>query len=155
MPKAVWSQRYQQINDFERRHIANGTFILKFLLHISKDEQLERFEQRLDDPAKRWKISEADYTERQYWDDYERAYDDVLAKCNTEQAPWFVIPANHKWFRDVAVSEIIVATLESMNIQVPEPTVDIEAIRRKYHSAAADDKRKSGGLKRRIRRAHQ
>jgi PPK2 family polyphosphate:nucleotide phosphotransferase len=151
VPKTVWSQRYAQINDFERRHAANGTVILKFFLHISKDEQLKRFEQRLDDPAKRWKISESDYTEREYWDDYQRAYDDVFAKCNTEQAPWFVIPANHKWFRDIAVSEIIVATLESMNIQVPKPTVDIEEIRRKYHSAAGEEKHKKHGRKRRDR----
>ncbi len=149
VPKAVWSQRYAQINDFERRHTANGTLILKFFLHISKGEQLKRFEQRLDDPAKRWKISEPDYTEREYWDDYERAYNDVLAKCNTEQAPWFVIPSNHKWFRDVAVSEIIVATLESMSIQVPKPTVDIEEIRRKYHSALAESKHGKASHRRR------
>ncbi len=154
-PKADWSQRYAQINDFERRHAANGTVILKFFLHISKDEQLKRFEQRLDDPAKRWKISESDYTERDYWDDYERAYDDVLAKCNTEQAPWFVIPANHKWFRDVAVSEIIVTTLESMNIQVPKPTIDIEEMRRKYHSALDEDKHAKAGQKRRGYAAHR
>jgi PPK2 family polyphosphate:nucleotide phosphotransferase len=153
VPKAVWSQRYAQINDFERRHAANGTVILKFFLHISKEEQLSRFEQRLDDPAKRWKISESDYTERECWDDYQRAYDDVLAKCNTEQAPWFVIPANHKWFRDIAVSEIIVSTLESMNIQVPKPTVDIEEIRRKYHSAVDEDKPKKASHMRRDRAA--
>jgi PPK2 family polyphosphate:nucleotide phosphotransferase len=140
VPKAVWSQRYAQINDFERRHAANGTVILKFFLHISKEEQLRRFEQRLDDPAKRWKISESDYTERECWDDYQRAYDDVIARCNTEHAPWFVIPANHKWFRDIAVSEIIVSTMDSMNIQVPKPTVDIEEIRRKYHSAEHEDR---------------
>jgi PPK2 family polyphosphate:nucleotide phosphotransferase len=146
VPKEIWSKRYDQINDFERRHIENGTRILKFFLHISKQEQLERFEQRLDDPAKRWKISEADYEEREYWDDYLRAYEDALARCNTEESPWFVIPADHKWFRDLAISEIIVATLEGMKIQVPEPTVNIEEIRRKYHSAAAQGKR---GRKRR------
>jgi len=151
VPKAVWSQRYAQINDFERRHAANGTLILKFFLHISKDEQLKRFEQRLDDPAKRWKISESDYTEREYWDDYERAYDDALAKCNSELAPWFVIPANHKWFRDLAVSEVIVTTLESMNLQVPKLSVDIEEIRRKYHSAVDEEKHTKNGRKRRAR----
>ena len=140
VPKEVWSKRYDQINDFERRLALNGTHILKFFLHISKEEQLKRFEQRLDDPTKRWKISESDYTEREYWDDYVQAYEDALAKCNTEDAPWFVIPADHKWFRDLAVSEIIVATLESMDIQVPKPTVNIEDIRRKYHSAAKDGK---------------
>ena len=153
VPKAVWSERYTQINDFERRHAANGTVILKFFLHISKDEQLKRFEQRLDDPAKRWKISESDYTERECWDDYARAYDDVFAKCNTEQAPWFVIPANHKWFRDIAVSEIIVSTLEAMDIQVPKPTVDLEEIRRKYHSAVKENKHSKTGRKHRNRAA--
>jgi PPK2 family polyphosphate:nucleotide phosphotransferase len=140
VPKSVWSLRYDQINDFERRLVANGTHILKFFLHISKEEQLERFEQRLDDSAKRWKISEADYSEREYWDDYLRAYEDALARCNTDAAPWFVIPANHKWFRDLAISEIIVSSMESMNFQVPQPTVDVEEIRRKYHSAAAEGK---------------
>jgi len=135
VPKSVWSKRYDQINDFERRLALNGTHILKFFLHISKEEQLKRFEQRLDDPTKRWKISESDYTEREYWDDYVQAYEDALAKCNTEDSPWFVIPADHKWFRDLVVSEIIVATLESMDIQVPKPTVNIEDIRQKYHSA--------------------
>jgi PPK2 family polyphosphate:nucleotide phosphotransferase len=146
VPKDIWSKRYDQINDFERRHTENGTRILKFFLHISKQEQLERFEQRLDDPAKRWKISEADYKEREYWDDYLRAYEDALARCNTEESPWFVIPADHKWFRDLAVSEIIVGSMESMKIQVPQPTVDIEEIRRKYHAAATHGKR---GRKRR------
>lgn len=139
-PKAIWSKRYEQINDFERLHIENGTRILKFFLHISQEEQLNRFEQRLDDPAKQWKISEADYVEREYWDDYMRAYEEVIAKCNTKDAPWFVIPADHKWLRDLAVSEIIVAAMESMDIRMPEPTVNIEEIRRKYHKAVEEDK---------------
>ena len=143
VPKDVWSQRFEQINSFERIHVENGTHILKFFLHISKEEQLRRFEQRLDDPAKRWKISEADYAEREYWDDYLRAYEDAIEKCNSDDAPWFVIPADHKWFRDLAISEIIVAALESMKIQVPEPTVDIEDVRRRYHLAASQGKRKS------------
>ena len=138
VPKSTWSQRYEQINDFERRLISGGTKILKFFLHISKQEQLQRFEQRLDDPAKRWKISEADYSEREHWDNYQRAYEDVFAKCNTRDAPWFVIPSDHKWFRDLAVSEIVVSTMESMNFQVPQPTVNIDVIRRKYHAAAKD-----------------
>jgi len=133
VPKSIWSRRYKQINDFEQRQLANGTHILKFFLHISKEEQLERFEQRLDDPAKRWKISEADYTEREYWEEYEKAYEEVFAKCNSTAAPWFLIPADHKWFRDLAISEIIVAALEALKIQVPKPTVDIADIRRKYH----------------------
>lgn len=142
VPKKVWSKRYQQIIDFERRLAANDTRILKFFLHISKEEQLRRFEQRLDDPTKRWKISEADYSEREYWDEYEEAYEDAIAKCNTSDAPWFVIPSDHKWFRDLAISEIIVAALEDLNIQVPEPTVNIEDIRRKYHSSVEEEKHK-------------
>lgn len=148
VPQEIWSKRYRAINDFERRHIENGTRILKFFLHISKKEQLKRFGERLDDPAKRWKISEADYQERRYWDDYMRAYEDVLARCNTEESPWFVIPADHKWFRDLAVSEILVATLESMHIKVPQPTVDIEEIRRKYHTAAARRSKRRSALSR-------
>ena len=143
VPKKVWSKRYQQINDFERRLVANGTHILKFFLHISKEEQLERFKQRLDDPARQWKISEADYTEREYWDSYEKAYEDALSKCSTADAPWFVIPANHKWFRDLAISEILVETMEGLKIQLPEPTVNIADIRRKYHKTA----RKENGEK--------
>jgi PPK2 family polyphosphate:nucleotide phosphotransferase len=133
VPKRIWSGRYKQINDFEQRQLANGTHILKFFLHISKEEQLERFEQRLDDAGKRWKISEADYTEREYWDEYEKAYEEVFAKCNSAAAPWFLIPADHKWFRDLAISEIIVAALEALKIQVPKPTVNLTDIRRKYH----------------------
>ena len=149
VPKSVWSQRYDQINDFERRLVQNGTHILKFFLHISKEEQLQRFDERLDDPAKRWKISEADYAEREYWDDYLRAYEDAFERCNTDDAHWFVIPADHKWFRDLAVSEIIVSTMESMNYQIPQPTVDLQEIRRKYHSAAAEAKRSGKARKRR------
>lgn len=151
VPKSVWSRRYDQINDFENRLIQNGTRILKFFLHISKEEQLHRFEQRLDDPSKRWKISEADYAEREYWDDYLRAYEEAIAQCNSDDAPWFVIPADHKWFRDLAISEIIVSTMERMNFEVPEPTVDLEAIRREYHTAAAEGRTRGGSRKRRNR----
>src|ERR1035438_1087859 len=139
VPKKVWSKRYEQINDFERRLASNGTQILKFFLHISKEEQLQRFKQRLDDPSRQWKISEADYTERECWSDYIRAYEDALSKCSTADAPWFVIPANHKWFRDLAVSEIIVETMEKLGISRPEPTVDIAEIHRKYHQTVKEE----------------
>lgn len=139
--KKVWSERYAQINHFEQRLVANDTHILKFFLHISKAEQLARFKDRLDDPERHWKISEADYTERKYWREYEKAYEAVLSHCSTDVAPWFVIPSDHKWFRNLAVARIIVETLESLNIEVPKPTVDIEEIRKKYH--AADVKRTS------------
>lgn len=142
VPKAIWSQRYDQINDFERRLTANGTKILKFYLHISPEEQLKRFEKRLDDPDRQWKISEADYTERNYWDDYRSAYEDALGKCSTAQAPWYVIPSDHKWYRDLVIAEIIVATMEGMGMKLPKPTVDISGIRRRYHQAKAAEKRR-------------
>ncbi len=133
VPKKIWSQRYEQINDFERRLHDNGTHILKFFLHISQDEQLKRFKDRLDDPTRHWKISEADYSEREYWSAYESAYEDAISACNTVQAPWFVIPADQKWYRNLAISEIIVETLESFDFQLPPTSVDIATIRRKYH----------------------
>ena len=133
VPKEVWSKRYDQINEFEQRLFDNGTHILKFFLHISKKEQLARFKQRLDDPARQWKISEADYTERDYWSDYEKAYEDVLEKCSTRHAPWYVIPADRKWFRDLAVSAIIVDAMQKLDIRLPAPTVNIADMRKKYH----------------------
>lgn len=136
VPKKVWSRRYEQINDFERRLVANGTHILKFYLHISKEEQLQRFKQRLDDPSRHWKISEADYSEREYWTGYEAAYEEVLSKCSTDNAPWFVIPSNHKWFRNLLISQIIVDTMEKLGIEIPEPAVNIADIRKKYQDAA-------------------
>jgi PPK2 family polyphosphate:nucleotide phosphotransferase len=147
IPESIWSKRYSQINDFEERLSMNRTHILKFFLHISREEQLKRFEQRLDDPARQWKISEADYSERDLWSDYESAYEDVLNKCSTKEAPWFVIPSNHKWFRNLVISEIIVETMENLRITTPLPTVDIEEIRKKYHKAA--EKLKKSGHKER------
>jgi PPK2 family polyphosphate:nucleotide phosphotransferase len=135
VPKKDWSKRYVQINDFERRLVANGTHILKFFLHISKEEQLERFKDRLDDPERHWKISEADYSERTYWNEYAVAYEDALIRCSTKEAPWFVIPSNHKWFRDLAISRIIVDTMEGLGIELPEPAVNIKDIHRKFHKA--------------------
>jgi PPK2 family polyphosphate:nucleotide phosphotransferase len=135
VPKEVWSKRYEEINALERRLRANGTQILKFFLHISMEEQLERFEKRIEDPDKRWKISEADYKERKFWPAYNEAYEEALSRCSTADAPWFVIPSNHKWFRDLAISQIVVETLENLGIEVPVATVDIDGIRRKYHKA--------------------
>jgi PPK2 family polyphosphate:nucleotide phosphotransferase len=132
VPKSVWSHRFDQINDFERRLAAADVHILKFFLHISKEEQLKRFHDRLEDKSRWWKISEADYTERKRWDDYVVAYEDAINKCSTSSAPWFVIPSDHKWFRDLAISQIIVDTMEAFHMQVPAPHVDIADIRRKY-----------------------
>lgn len=137
IPKEVWSKRYDLINAFEQDLVLARTRVLKFFLYISAEEQLARFKQRLDDPSRQWKISEADYTERALWPEYMAAYQDAIGRTSTEHAPWYVIPANHKWFRNLAVSTIVVEALESLNLQVPKPTVDLAAIRRKYHAAAA------------------
>ena len=135
VPEAVWSSRYDQINAFENELVQSNTHILKFYLHISKQEQLSRFADRLDDPAQQWKISESDYAERQFWDDYIAAYEDVLSRCSTQQAPWFVIPSDHKWFRNLAIARIVVEYLQGLGMELPAPSVDLEHIRREYHAA--------------------
>ena len=133
VPKSVWSKRYEHINAFERMLHENGTHILKFYLHIDPQEQLDRFKQRIDDPARHWKISDGDYAERPFWDDYTAAFEDALSQCSTECAPWFIIPSNHKWFRNLAVSAIVVEFMDSLNMRFPKPTVDINEIKKKYH----------------------
>jgi PPK2 family polyphosphate:nucleotide phosphotransferase len=141
VPEKVWWKRYDDINEFEKLIATqNTTTILKFFLYISKEEQLARFAKRLDDPARQWKISESDYKERDYWGDYIEAFEDVLNRTSTERAPWFVIPSNHKWFRDLAVSQIISRTMEEMGMQMPKPTVDLAKIRREYHQAEDESK---------------
>jgi PPK2 family polyphosphate:nucleotide phosphotransferase len=142
VPKSVWSRRYDLINDFEKMLHDNGTRILKFYLHISPEEQLERFAQRLDDPMRHWKISEGDYSERKLWPEYMEAYEEAIAKTTTKGAPWYVIPSDHKWFRDLAISEILADTLEDMDLKLPRAAVDIPEIRRKYHAAAAGQARR-------------
>jgi PPK2 family polyphosphate:nucleotide phosphotransferase len=129
VPKPEWSKRYDEINDFERMLSQNHVRIFKFFLHISKDEQKKRFQERIDDRDKRWKISVDDFKERQFWDDYTEAYEDTLQRCSTDEAPWFVIPANKKWFRNLAVSHIITETLESMKMKFPPPTVDVKKLK--------------------------
>jgi PPK2 family polyphosphate:nucleotide phosphotransferase len=138
VPKEVWSKRYNEINAFERELTNSGTTIVKFFLHIDMEEQLKRFRDRLDEPDKQWKISDSDYTEREYWEDYQRAYMDVLSKCSFNYAPWYVIPANHKWFRDLAVSQILVETMEGLKMKYPEPSVDLIAIKQMYHAEVAE-----------------
>jgi PPK2 family polyphosphate:nucleotide phosphotransferase len=139
VPKRTWEARYAIINEWERLlGEQNATTILKFFLYISKEEQLERFKRRLDDPARRWKISKADYTEREKWDAYVAAFEAALSKCTTPYAPWYVIPSNHKWFRNLAVSQIIADTLADMRPKWPKPTVDLAEIRRLYHGAAEE-----------------
>ena len=128
-PEEVWSKRYDQINDFERMLVENGTVILKFFLHISKDEQKERLEARLADPKKLWKFSEADVRERAYWDDYMTAYEDAISKCSTKWAPWHIIPANKKWYRNLVVGESIVKALKGLDMEYPEASVDPASIK--------------------------
>lgn len=129
VPKSVWSKRYDQINDFERMLADNGVVIRKFFLHISKEEQRQRLQERLDDPRKNWKFNPDDIRERERWSDYKRAYEEALSRCSTEKAPWFVIPANKKWFRNLAVSAILVETLEALAPQFPKPMPGISKIR--------------------------
>jgi PPK2 family polyphosphate:nucleotide phosphotransferase len=135
VPKSVWSQRYQIINEFEKNLVSAGTAILKFYLHISENEQLKRFKRRLKDPTRQWKISQDDYTERSHFHEYWAAYEEMLEKTSTDYAPWFVIPANRKWFRNLAVSQVVVETLEAFGMHFPPPTVDLDKIREEYRKA--------------------
>jgi PPK2 family polyphosphate:nucleotide phosphotransferase len=143
--KAAWTDRYQCIRDFETLLAENKTTILKFFLHVGKEEQLARFAQRLDDPARNWKISEADYSERALWDDYVEAYEDAIEATSTPEAPWYVIPSNHKWFRNLAVSQIMADMMEELKLAFPPPSVNLSDIRRKYHAAVKQEK--AGGKK--------
>jgi PPK2 family polyphosphate:nucleotide phosphotransferase len=148
VPKPVWQARYDMINSFENLlREENNTTILKFFLYISKEEQLARFKERLDDPGRQWKISASDYSERDRWDDYIEAFEDALSKCSKKHAPWYIIPSNHKWFRNLAVSQIIADTMEDMRLKLPKPQVDLAEIRRLYHSQA-DSEGKHGKKKR-------
>jgi PPK2 family polyphosphate:nucleotide phosphotransferase len=133
VPQEVWSKRYDRINEFEKTLVESGSVhLLKFYLHISEDEQLERLKKRLEDPTRHWKITEADFEERRLWPAYIEAYEDIFHKTSTSYAPWYIIPANHKWFRNLAVSSIVVDAMESLHLELPPPKVDIEALKRKY-----------------------
>jgi PPK2 family polyphosphate:nucleotide phosphotransferase len=120
----VFEQRYEQINAFEKMLVETGTTILKFMLHISKDEQKERLQARLDDPAKHWKFNPSDLEDREHWDEYQAAYEIMLNRCSTEWAPWHVIPADRKWVRNAAIATIVKATLEEMDPQYPKVSWD-------------------------------
>jgi PPK2 family polyphosphate:nucleotide phosphotransferase len=120
VPKSVWGRRYDQINDFERMLTESGTTIVKFFLHISKDEQKARLEARRDTSDKLWKFNLGDLEERKLWDDYQAAYQDVLRKTSTEWAPWHVVPANAKWYRNLVVSNVLIKALESLDMKYPQ-----------------------------------
>ena len=147
VPKDVWSPRFDLINDFERMLVDHGTTIIKFFLYISPEEQRERFKQRLDDPHRQWKISDSDYKEREFWADYIKAYEDMLEKCSTKHAPWYVIPSNHKWFRNLAVSQIVADTLEDLDMKMPKPSVDLDRVRQQYHVAVGEASASGGERK--------
>lgn len=134
----VWRKRYDQINHFEEMLHDSGTKILKFYLHISPEEQLRRFEKRLMNSAKHWKLNPSDYTSRADWAAYAEAYEEIFARCSSEQSPWFIIPADQKWYRDAAVSAIVTETFEKMNPQFPEADVDLEQIRKLHQQAEAN-----------------
>jgi PPK2 family polyphosphate:nucleotide phosphotransferase len=121
VPDEVWHARYELINDFEQALAGGGTTIVKLFLHISKDEQRRRLQARLDSPDKRWKFKATDLDERKLWDDYQAAYEDALRKTSTERAPWYVIPADHKWYRNWAVSNVLIDTLRAMDPRYPDP----------------------------------
>lgn len=138
VPKKVWNKRYDLINAFEENLAAAGTKILKFYLHISQEEQLERFKKRLDNPDKHWKLNPGDYAAREKWSDYREAYEDAFSKCNTKDSPWFVIPADHKWYRDAAVAGIVQQTFADMDPQMPPVDVDLDEIRALYERELAE-----------------
>ena len=119
-PKSIWQKHYEQFNAFEKMLSDNGTVILKFFLRVTQEEQLRRIEERLTRPDKKWKYSPSDLVEREYWDDYQRAYEDMLNKCSTEYAPWFVIPSDKKWFRNYLVSAILLDTLKGLDLKYPD-----------------------------------
>ena len=130
VPRSTWKRRYAQINDWERMLVEEGTTVVKFFLHIDRDEQRRRLEDRLHDPVKRWKFKMGDLSERARWDDYTAAFDEALSRCSTGAAPWYVIPANKNWFRNLAVAEILGDVLEGLKPAYPpiDPTVPADLV---------------------------
>jgi len=128
VPPEIWGQRYDQINAFEHLLSENGVRIIKFFLHISKAEQKRRLQARIDEPHKQWKFSSGDLKERAFWDHYMEAYETVLNRCSTPWAPWYIIPADHKWYRNLAVARIIAQTMEEMDLHYPAPEPDLDKV---------------------------
>ena len=127
--KKEWERRYRQINDFEKMLTEENTVVLKFFLHIDKDEQKKRLQERLDDPSKNWKFSPQDLKERKLWDNYTKTFSDMLSACSTSSAPWYIIPANKKWFRDLLVSKILVSSLSKLGLRYPKPKESLKGIK--------------------------
>jgi PPK2 family polyphosphate:nucleotide phosphotransferase len=128
VPKEVWKKRYDQINDFERLLAENGTLILKFFLYISPEEQKERLQERLDDPLKRWKFRLGDLEDRKLWPEYQKAYEDLLARTSRDEAPWYVVPADKKWYRNLVVATVLVEALEGLKLADPQPEEDLSGV---------------------------
>ena len=128
VPEEVWRKRYSQINDFERLLSEEGTIILKFFLHIDKIEQKSRLQARLDDPQKRWKFSLGDLEERKLWPDYTEAYEEAISRTSTEWAPWYIIPSNRKWYRNLTIAKIIIGTLKNLDMEFPQPPENLDNI---------------------------
>ncbi|HEV3458306.1 MAG TPA: polyphosphate kinase 2 family protein [Thermoanaerobaculia bacterium] len=129
VPAKVWKARYGAINDFERLLVENRTTVLKFFLHIDRDEQRKRLEERLADPEKRWKWSSADLEDRKRWDDFMAAYEEAISRTSTDEAPWFVVPANKKWYRNLVVATVLVEALEGLQLHYREPEVDLRRVK--------------------------
>jgi len=128
VPKEIWKKRYEQINAFERLLAETGTTILKFYLHIDLAEQKERLEARLADPSKHWKFRLGDLEERKRWKDYQEAYEDALSKTSAEHAPWYIVPANRKWYRDLVISSVLVETLKNLDMHYPESEENLDGV---------------------------
>jgi PPK2 family polyphosphate:nucleotide phosphotransferase len=129
VPKEVWSKRFRHMNEFERLLAEEGTTILKFYLHIDLEEQAARFLSRIEEPDKHWKFNPGDLEERKYWEEYQKAYEDVLNHTSTDWAPWYVVPSNKKWYRNLVVSEVIIGALKSLDMHYPSDLADLET----YH----------------------
>jgi PPK2 family polyphosphate:nucleotide phosphotransferase len=140
-PKDVWQRRYDEINRFESDLAADGLTVIKVMLHISFEEQRERLLARLDDPTKRWKFNPSDLDDRDHWADYQRAYQEVLDRCATKAAPWYVVPANRKWYRNWAVANLLLAHFDDLRLDYPDVDLDIEALRARLEADRAENSR--------------
>lgn len=138
----IWEQRYRQISDFEKYLFENGTVVLKFFLHVSKDEQKKRFMDRINDPSKNWKFSAADVEERKFWDHYQKAYEEAISGTSTKYAPWYIIPSDKKWFARLLVSDIIVDALKKLKLEYPKLSKEqLEELEKSKKALLAEDKK--------------
>ena len=128
VPRRVWQKRYDHINAFEQMLTDEGTHVVKFYLHISKDYQKQRLQRRLDDPSKHWKFNPADLVERARWDEYRQAFEEALSRGSTQRCPWYVVPAERRWYRDLVIASVLVKLLRSLDMQPPKPDFDADAI---------------------------